>query len=282
MLMAQEPSSVIDFLKSIPDYVWILLGILIAGVLPWIGIYVQLRHDSKERRTSLLRDIYLSVAEKIGLYIHYLNNFYTGYLDQPQGYKEAISKLNILGTGETITVVNTFNDYLIKAMLLLIPLQERIELLNRENQICYNFAQKASQGMDKAINKMEEYNSQGVIDKTKWTYVEADLEFAKNERIALMEKYKITSNEIIKLTCELAEKCHQIAQEAEELEIPIIKAIRKELSFPFDERAYREMLHISNIKWDENTQEYIASKKELSKEIVNKFTSTKEPPEAQS
>ena len=109
-----------------------------------------------------------------------------------------------------------------------------------------------------------------------------DYEFAHDRGSNLAEEYKNTSDEIVKLTYELAEKCHKIAQEAEELEIPIIKAIRKELSFPFDEQAYREMIEMSNIKWDENMQEYIASKKNIYKEIVNKFESMKEPPEPQS
>ena len=113
MLMSQDPNSLIDSIKAIPDLVWGgiigVVGIVIGTLLSWIPVFLQLRHDSKEKRLTLLRDTYLSAAEKIGQDINYLSNIYTDYLDQPQGYSEAISKLNILGIGETIKVVNTFN-----------------------------------------------------------------------------------------------------------------------------------------------------------------------------
>lgn len=163
-------------------------------------------------------------------------------------------------------------------MYVLIPLKDRIDNLEGENNNRYNLVQKALQDADKAVTNMEEYNSQGATDKTKWAYIQMEYGFAHDRSSNLAEEYKNTSDEIIKLTYELAEKCQQIAQEAEELEIPIIKAIRKELSFPFDERAYREMLEMSNREWEEKLQEYIASKKILYKEIVNKFESMKEPP----
>ena len=140
MLMSQDPNSLIDSIKAIPDLVWGgiigVVGIIIGTLLSWIPVVLQLKHDSTEKRISLLRDIYLSAAEKIGQEISYLANFYTGYDDQPQEYNEAISKLNILGTGETITVVNTFNDYLIKVMYVLIPLNERINYLAGITNIC--------------------------------------------------------------------------------------------------------------------------------------------------
>ena len=80
MLMAQDPNSTIEYVKAIPEYIWILLGVFIAGVLTWVGIFLQLRHDSKERekerKMSLRRNVYLSAAEKIGQQLFYLSNFY--------------------------------------------------------------------------------------------------------------------------------------------------------------------------------------------------------------
>ena len=289
MLMAQDPNSLIDSIKAIPDLVWGgiigVVGIIIGTLLSWIPVFLQLRHDSKEKCLTLLRDTYLSAVEKIGQEINYLASFYTGYDDQPQGYIEALSKLNILCTGETIKVVHTFNDYLIKAMFVLIPLKDRINNLEGENKNRYNLLQEVGKRAGKAINDMEEHNlqfAQGTTDNTKWPLLISHYESAMNSRSRLINEYEISSDEIIKLTYELAEKCHQIAQEAEELEIPIIKAIRKELSFPFDEQAYREMIEISNRKWNENMQEYITSKIELYKETTNKLESIKEPPEPQS
>lgn len=105
-----------------------------------------------------------------------------------------------------------------------------------------------------------------------------ELDSAQDRGRQLAEEYKSTYDEIIKLTNELAVKCQQMIREAEELEIPIIKEIRKELNFPFDEQAFREMLDISNRNWDDNLQKFIANKEELHKEIFNKFENLKEPP----
>ena len=67
--MAQPPNSLIDSIKAIPDLVWGgiigVVGIIIGTLLSWIPVFLQLRHDSKEKRLILLRDTYLSAAEKI-------------------------------------------------------------------------------------------------------------------------------------------------------------------------------------------------------------------------
>ena len=80
MLMSQDPNSLINSVKAIPDLVWGgiigVVGIIIGTLLSWIPVFLQLRHDSKERRISLLRDIYLSAAEKIAQEINYIANFY--------------------------------------------------------------------------------------------------------------------------------------------------------------------------------------------------------------
>ena len=167
-------------------------------------------------------------------------------------------------------------------MYVLIPLKDRIVNLEGENNNCYILIQEEGKRAEKAIKDMEEHNlhfSPGTVDNTKWPLLKSNFDYAHNKNTQLIEEYKNTSDEIIRLTDELAEKCLNIAQEAEDLEIPSIKAIRKELSFPFDERAYREMIEMSNIEWEENLQKFIASKKDLYKEIKDKYGDLKEPPQ---
>lgn len=273
MLMAQGLSSVIDFLKSIPEYVWILLGVLIAGVLPWIGIYVQLRHDSKERSISLLRDTYLSAIEKFSQQINYLANFYNTDENPPDGYIDAISKLNILGTEETIKAVNTFNDFLIKVLLNIYPLKEKIKYLQMGNKGLDTLRQEMSQKANKALQDMEEYNLRGVHEPAKWDVIQNNFDYAQVRQSELMSEYKKNLDEIIKLTDGLALNCQQKAQLAEELLIPIITAIKKELGITFDEHAYREMMAISNKKWKQNLQEHIVSRKKVLDEFIEKWSS---------
>ncbi len=273
--MSQDPNSLINSVKAIPDLVWGgiigVVGIIIGTLLSWIPVFLQLRHDSKERRISLLRDIYLSAAEKIAQEINYIANFYITDKNPSDGYLDAISKINILGTDETIIAVNTFNDYLIKVLLNIYPSKDRIKYLEMENNGLNNLMEGMVQKANKALQDMEEYNLRCVQEPTKWDVIQSNFDSAQVGQSELMSEYTKNSNEIIKLTSELALNCQQKAQLAEELLIPIITTLRKELGITFDEQAYREMMAISNKKWKENLQEHIASTKEAYEEFVNKY-----------
>jgi len=277
MLMAQDPNSTIEALKAIPDLVWGgiigVLGIIIGTFLSWIPVYFQLRHDSKERSISLLRDTYLSAAEKFGEQINYIANFYITQNNPPDGYIEAISKLNILGKDETIKAVNTLNDYLIKTMLELIPLKDRIDYLGTEAKNYEKSAQAAVLRSQKALKDMDEYNLQNVRDDSKWSLFQINFDLAQNDGRNIIEEFLKVNEEILKLTSELAENCQQNGQAAVELEIPIITSIRKELSTSFNEHAYREMMEISNMKWKQNLQEHIVSRKKVLDEFIEKWSS---------
>lgn len=275
MLMAQDPNSTIEALKAMPDLVWGgiigVVGIIIGTLLSWIPVFFQLRHDSKERSMSLLRDTYLSAAENFSQQINYIANFYTTDKNPPDGYIDAISKLNVLGTDETIKVVNTFNDYIIKAELKLFPLKDRIHYLDLEANGLNNLIEEMAQKIKKALQDMEEYNLRGVHEPTKWDIIQDSFKIAQKQHSELLGEYEESSNEILKLTHELALHCQEMARFAEELLIPIITAIRKELDITFDEQAFREMMAISNKKWKDNLQEYIASKKEVYEDFLNKY-----------
>lgn len=271
--MAQDPNSSIDFLNLIPNYVWILLGVLIAGVLPWIGIYLQLRHDSTERRTSFLRDICLSAVEKIGQQIDYLANFFIRKEGQPDGYIDAINKLNIICLDETIKAINTFDEYLCEALFELIPLKDRVTYLESAIKALNAFFNDYKQKADKALQDMNEYNLQGVIDTPKWSVIQGDFDFAQSQEKEFMNESTKISDEALMLTRELQIKCQQKAQSAGELFIVIIIAIRKELNIPFDEQAYRKMMAISHKKWKQNLDKNIASQKEVQDELINKLQS---------
>ncbi len=233
MLMAQDPNVLIDAIKAIPDVIW---GVIIGSLLTWVAVYLQLRHDSKEKRLSLIRDTYLSAAEKIGQQINYLANFHNTQINSPKGYVEAISNINILGKDETIKAVNNLNDYLNEALLELIPSKDRIIFLQQENL-----------GLREGITSN--------FDKV------------------LFQEHKKRSAEIQKLTSELDIKCQQKIQTAIELETLIIASIKKELELSFDEHAYREMMKNSHLKYKQKTQENIISRTKVINEFYEKWDS---------
>ncbi|MFB0552890.1 MAG: hypothetical protein ACETWQ_06190 [Phycisphaerae bacterium] len=233
MLMAQDPNSLIDSVKAIPEYVWILLGVLIAGVLPWIGIYLQLRHDSrerqKERNMSLRRDVYMSLAEKIGQLLFHLSNFYQVDIPSPDEYTEVMTQIDVIGNKETIRAANEFNDQLSIALYELIP--EKHE-------------------KDSLMEELNDFVKKDVVDKAK-----------------SIAHVKMLGEEIIKRTRDLAKKCQQKSKLCHEAWISVIVAMRKELdASSFDKDAYLRMKEISETKCDENLETYLNSMRRINYE----------------
>ena len=95
-------------MSSIPDAILaaiIAAGSAIAGaMIAWIGVYLQLRHQSKEgekeRQMALRRDVYLFVTKQIGEMLDYLANFYSMTGPAPRDYTPAIEQVHIVGTDE--------------------------------------------------------------------------------------------------------------------------------------------------------------------------------------
>jgi len=157
----------------------------------------------------------------------YLANFYQTREGPPEGYNEAIQQIHIIGSDETIVALNQFNDHIVDAFLELIPQKDEINLLEERG----NLVTGRLQGTEKSIQEIEKS----------------------------LEEFKKIFDEKIKLTYELAGKCQEKTQLAEELLTPVIFAIRKELNAAFDEEAYRAMMKISHNKWKGNVAKYIAS-----------------------
>ena len=244
----------------------LIIGIIIGAVLSWIPLLLGLKHDSrereKERQMSLRRDVYLSAAEKIGQQLSYLTNFYQTGDPLPKGYEEAITKIHIIGNNETVNSVNKFNDCLVKAYCELGPEKQEFNFLGMESDNIIKFTQEAAVGVNKSLEDMKEYNLSGVINPQKWSYIQGEYDLHCKHRDQSLKELDKNIDKQLNLTYNLAIKCRQKTQLAEELLTPVIVAIRKELNTPFDEDAYRAMMKISQDKWKKNLEKYIASMKE--------------------
>lgn len=234
--MAQDPNSTIDFLKLVPEYVWIMLGVLIAGVLPWIGIYLQLRHDSKEkekeRKMSLRREVYLLAAQKIGQQLSYLSHLHSEET-MPEGYNEMVMQIEIIGNNETIRAINEFNEELSKSFWELMPIKHEIKLLQQN------------------IDTTSKLLTGGLIDEKK-----------------CLEQVKNLSHQFLKRTGELEVKCQQKVKLCQVLLPPIILAIREELGTPFDETAYRAMMARTSKKLDDSLKKHMESMRRIYDEFI--------------
>lgn len=237
----------ITWLISIPDIIWAaiaasgitLLGVNLANRSNRKCLKMQLTHtadeNDKERKMSLRREVYLSAAKSIGQELTYLAGFYNTNVVLPEGYYEAIKQIDVIGNDETIAALNQFNDHILDAFIELDPKKSEIDLLRDRN------------------NASLELMKQGI-----------DLEENTQRHIKIFDK-------IIELTYDLAENCQQKAQLAEELLTPVIIAIRKEMSTPFDEAAYKSMMEASHKKWKENTERYTKTMKDTYSQEIQLF-----------
>ena len=235
--MAQDPNSLIDSVKAIPVLVWGgiigVVGIIIGALLSWIPVLLQLRHDSKEREKernmSLRRDVYMSLAEKIGQLLYHLSNFYQVDIPSPDEYTEVMTQLDVIGNKETIRAANEFNDQLSIALYELLP-------------------EKAEK--DSLIEELNDFVEKDVVDKAK-----------------SIAHVKMLGEEIMKRTRELAKKCQQKSKLCHEAWISVIVAMRKELdASSFDKDAYLRMKEISKTTWDENLETYLNSMRRINYE----------------
>jgi len=266
MLKEHKHPGALEILSRMPDFVWPLVAVVIGGMLTWIPLHWQLEHDSrereKERQMSVRRDVYLRAAEEIGEQLGYLANFASAGEPAPQGYWEAINRILVIGGNETVAAVNRLNDYMHEAFAELGPQMFEVGLLERRFEVLSKIADRTGEERRICIEQMKEYNLSGIKDEQKWSVIEAESASAERRSEHLGKELRNTGNEIMKLTRELIPKCVRKAQEADELVLPVIVAIRKELDAPFDEKAYRAMMKASHNKSKANVEKSIASMKD--------------------
>ena len=247
---------------------------IVGAVIAWIGICLQLRHDSKERekerKQAVRQDIYLFAAEQIGKMLEYIANFYDTNEETPREYTVAMERIHMIGGDETIKAAVALNDHIVQAFCELIPERRKIDLLEQELQGLQERAQASLRKMDKSIEEMREYNLEGNIDTQKWAVMQADYEFGNKQLQEIHDGLREGYERQVGLISNLAGKCMQRTQQAEELVSPLIVAARKELNAPFDEQAYQRMLGASHKKWKDNIDEYIRSMRAEFEELLKR------------
>lgn len=242
MLMAQEPTALIEYLRLIPEYVWALFVVIIGGSLTWVGIYLQLRHDSKEkekeRKMSLRKDIFLLLMKDIGQMLYSLAYFYHQDISSPGGSHTAMVQVDLIGKKETIQATNELNDQIAKAFFELIPEKEEITILYEK------------------INDESDLVAKGLKDVSK-----------------CVEEVTKLVEEIVVRVDKLAGKCQKQCKLCQKLFVSVIVAMREELDIKFDEAAYLAMMGKSHSEWEEDFQKYTASMNRIPETLIQRLSS---------
>jgi hypothetical protein len=250
--------------------------VIVGAVITWIGVCLQLRHDSKERekerQQTIRQKTYLFGAEQIGKLLEYVANFYDVTEAGPREYTTAMEQINIIGSDETIKAANALNDHMVQALYELIPEKQEINFLQQELKGLQESMQKKQKEIDKNLEEMKEYNLQGKVDTRKWAVIQANYKSADGQLQEILDELKSGCEKQLVLINELAGKCFHKAQRAEELLIPFIIAVRKELNAPFDEQTFQNMMKVSHEKWEDNVEVYRASMQDKFEQLFKKAT----------
>ncbi|MBN2594906.1 MAG: hypothetical protein JXA81_15475 [Sedimentisphaerales bacterium] len=260
-------NSVAGYFRQIPIGIWVAIigaaGIIFGAVIAWLGVWLQLRHDSKERererQMSLRRDVYLKAAEEIGNKLALLVNFY----DTNQSYSDKVAQvfqqIYMIGNDEILKATIELNDYFNKAFGELAPERQEIGLLEQNLNTLGKFTQKFSRELDKSVEEMKQYNLQGIVDERKWNIIQSNYEFADKRLGENLDKLDVDLNRLLKHIGEVACYCIRRAVQADELVTAFIIVVRKELKTPFDEEAYRRILKVSHEKAKDDVATYVSS-----------------------
>ena len=260
-------NSVAEFLRQIPTGIWIAIigagGIIVGAIIAWIGVWLQLRHDSKERekerQMALRQDVYLSAAEEIGKLLTSLANFFDTSQSYSWKHEQVFQQIYIIGTDETVKATIELNDYFNEAFGELTPEKQEIDLMQQNLKNLCDFAQARSREMDKSLEEMKQYNLQGITDTSKWNIIQSNYELADKMSKETLDKLDVDVNNQLKLISDLAGVCIQRAVQADELMTSFVIAVRKELKTTFDEEAYRRILKVSHKKAKDGVVTYISS-----------------------
>ncbi len=119
-----------------------LFGALVGGLIAFLTLRAQLRHDAKEkereRKLSLRRDVYLEAVDAIAKGQVFLGAFsridleITKLLEQLQGIPGALSKAQLVASEETFAAMDNFGDFMTSSTVDLLALRLRVHHLQGE------------------------------------------------------------------------------------------------------------------------------------------------------
>jgi hypothetical protein len=241
--------TIINWLVSIPDVVWAAIG---GSGLTLLGVFIQLRHDAKqrnkEREMSLRRDVYLPAAEQIAAAINYLAQISNSNFDE-QGKMEPIhnfiaivAKINVVGSDETVIasniLVGKFNSlfaHLMSKKLPIIKLKYEIKTLEKMAEYC-----QARQQI--ALADMKSLNFNKETDQGLWKLVQTQFEQAQKDSSKYQDELAKKRISLAKLSFDMLDECVKVGEQIQNFIIPVLIAIRKELKLPLNQKRYKEII----------------------------------------
>jgi hypothetical protein len=119
-----------------------LLGTLVGGLIAFLTLRAQLRHEAsekdRERKLALRRDVYLEAVAALGKSQFYLGTISRDdlglpkILEQLQELPGVLSKAQLVASEETFLALDRFGDFMVSSSIYLFGLRLRVDHLREE------------------------------------------------------------------------------------------------------------------------------------------------------
>jgi len=263
--------TIMYWLTSIPDVVWAAIG---GSALTLLGVFMQLKYDSKqkdkERQMILRREVYLPAAEKFAATIDYIARLPNvdldeqGKLEPISGFMSAASKINIVGSNETIAATNALVGKISSIITQLMSKKLPLIKLKYEIKTLEKIADDCQEKMQRALTDMRALNFSKESDKGLWQLVKSDFDMAQQDSEKYRNELSMKQNQYMKLTCDMLVECIEVSGQIQGLVMPLLIAIRNELKLPFDQKRYLKLVEQINREARQSFDKFVA---ELKKDI---------------
>jgi hypothetical protein len=260
-----------SWLSSIPDVVWAALG---ASGLTLLGVFVQLRHDAKqrdkERQMRLRRDVYLPAAEQLTATISYIAKLPNvdldnqGEMEPISGFMSGAAKIIIIGSDETVAATNVLVGKLSSIVVQLMSKKLPLIRLRYEIKALERIVADCEARMQRALTDMKGLNFNKESDQSLWKLVNSDFDRAQQDSEKYRNELDTKWDQYMKMSCDMLVECIESSRQIQDLVTPALIAIRKELNLPFDREGYQELIENVNREGRQAFDKFVA---ELKKDV---------------
>ncbi len=249
-----------NILSSIPNTVWAAIiascltigGVLLTNRGNDKRLLAQLSHDAEQRKNeslmALRKNVYLPAIEAVSN--NYLMLSKMSNLDLTENEISNIfsisaastSKINLIGTTETVKSVSTLSSILASTYLKLTA--KRIKLIEKRDdiEILNNLINDSSKEKDRLLELMKEFNLQGSNDKRRWDVINDRYEYETKQTDKYISERDILSSENEIAIKAYAMECYKSLKAIGKPITEAIAAIRKEMDIPFDNEEYQKIM----------------------------------------
>jgi hypothetical protein len=253
-------TTLICFLKSIPDVIWsgliasvlTLSGVLISNWSNTSRLRLQLRHDSDqkatERTAALRRDVYLLATEELTKANSYLGSLAqidlakTNAVEGMQGFFAAAAKLQLVAEPKTALLVNQlvadYAEILLKIMASLLPLQS----LRADIAICNDLYEQAQVEVKRILAEMAKFNESVQTDGAIFKALQRAFDFQQSQAQLYASERSEHWDNFNKLNVEFCRSLIPEMQRLGEIQIPVLVEIRRDLGLTGELDAFRAQM----------------------------------------